>query len=110
MNLLKWVPSAEGQQLYPELLQYDGLPFLISKEEPVHLTKKAHFSCFYPGSGSFTTDLYLRTIGEGWDKDGAANPEVHFQLCSFLIPEQNLHYCKLSSDPSIHLLLHPTII
>ena len=61
--------NAEEQWLFSKLLLDVQAPWPISKDEPSHPTKEAHFGRFYSQSYSFSHYAELMTVGESWDLD-----------------------------------------
>ena len=60
---------AEEQRLYSEPLPDVKAPYSISKAEPSHPAKEAHFGRLYSQPHSFSHYAELMTIGEIWDID-----------------------------------------
>lgn len=60
----------EKQQLYTKQLLVDEQTSIpISKKEPSHPTKEAHFDCLYPQPYSFRPDSKVMTIDESHNVD-----------------------------------------
>ena len=69
--------NAEEQWLFSKLLLDVQAPWPISKDEPSHPTKEAHFGRFYSQSYSFSHYAELMTVGESWD----VGRIVSFAIC-----------------------------
>lgn len=67
----------EKQQLHTKFLVDEQTSVPISKKEPSHPTKEAHFDCLYPQPYFFRPDSKVMTIDQSHNVDWPVNQELY---------------------------------
>ena len=106
-NHLNWLLSTwRSSSSTLSLSLISETPHPISKAEPSHPAKEAHFCCSYAWSFSFGHYPDLMAIGEGWDVDWPVNRELcllaQLSLVHNRLPQRPRH-CWRCPNPSVNL-------